>query len=326
MKASQFGDLTAGVAIVLAIFIAVAVQAILSEHMPGAAPPTIASTIGRNVEPPNATDFSAVTGSLGARESLRDDMAAEDIVDKDQARLEPDDVSLPDYSDGPDYPYALIPSKRNLAYLGFYVYSEIPIEKPADIVLDQIKDVPVGTPIEEIRRAADAFGMNFSFMKAVAKIESDFDPKQKTGSYIGLFQLSHYEFDKFGAGDILSARDNAIAAAYKFLAEATMFEWWSHKKPTINDLYLIHQQGWQGAAEHIAHPERIAWRSMCATDEGKEKGEKWCKRAVWGNTLPSIKHIWKSVDNLTSGEFTNMWRQRLNMFYARYSEADAAAK
>jgi hypothetical protein len=40
---------------------------------------------------------------------------------------------------------------------------------------------------------------------------------------------------------------------------------------------------------------------MCATDEGKEKGEKWCKRAIWENTLPEVKHLWKSVDNLTSG-------------------------
>jgi hypothetical protein len=31
------------------------------------------------------------------------------------------------------------------------------------------------------------------FMRAVAKIESDFDPKQRTGSYIGLFQLSKHD-------------------------------------------------------------------------------------------------------------------------------------
>jgi hypothetical protein len=31
--------------------------------------------------------------------------------------------------------------------------------------------------------------LDFSFMTTIAKIESDFDPKQRTGSYIGLFQL-----------------------------------------------------------------------------------------------------------------------------------------
>ena len=91
-------------------------------------------------------------------------------------------------------------------------------------------------------------------MKTVAKIEFDFDPKQRTGSYIGLFQLNHYEFNKYGSGDITNPRDNAVAAAYKFITEGTMFEWDTHKDPTFSDLYLIYQQGWQGAAEHVAHP------------------------------------------------------------------------
>jgi hypothetical protein len=58
---------------------------------------------------------------------------------------------------------------------------------------------------------------------------------------------------------------------------------------------------------------------MCVTDEGREKGEKWCKRAIWGNTLPTIKHIWKSVDNLTSDAFVTMWRRRVDLLYSRYS-------
>ena len=45
--------------------------------------------------------------------------------------------------------------------------------------------------MEEIKRASNAFGVDFNFMKAVAKIESNFNPKQRTGSYIGLFQLSN---------------------------------------------------------------------------------------------------------------------------------------
>ncbi len=204
----------------------------------------------------------------------------------------------------------------------FYVYSESPPEvKPADIALAALEDVPVGTPVEEIGQASQAFGLNFNFMKAVAKIESDFDPKQRTGSYIGLFQLSNFEFAKYGSGDILNPRDNAIAAAFKFATSALMFELTTHKKPTISDLYLIHQQGTQGAEEHVTHPERIAWKSMCATDEGREKGEQWCKRAVWGNTLPEVKQAWKSVDNLTSGAFVRMWENQIDGLYARYSEA-----
>ena len=218
------------------------------------------------------------------------------------------------------------PPKGNFAYLAYYAYSETPPpEKPADTVLNSLRDIPAGTPIEEIRRAADAFGLDFGYMKAVAKIESDFDPKQRTGSYIGLYQLSKYEFNRYGDGDILSARDNAIAAAYKIIVEAELFELRTHKHPTLSDLYLIHQQGIQGAEEHVSHPERIAWQSMCATEEGQQKGEKWCKRAIWQNTLPDIKKVWKSVENLTSAGFVSMWEQRVADLYARYSKtADAA--
>jgi hypothetical protein len=219
------------------------------------------------------------------------------------------------------------PVTQDFRYLIYYVWSELPpAEKPADIVLRSLKDTPVGTPVEEIKHASDAFGLDFNFMKAVARIESGFDPKQHTGSYIGLFQLSKYEFNKFGSGQILDSRDNAIAAAYKFITEGILFEWVTQKKPTLSDLYLIHQQGWEGAAEHISQPDRIAWKSMCATSEGREKGEKWCKRAIWRNTLPAVKHAWKSVDKLTSGAFVGMWRDRVADFYSNYMATAAAER
>jgi hypothetical protein len=217
------------------------------------------------------------------------------------------------------------PVTQDFRYLIYYVWSELPpAEKPAAIVLRSLKDTPVGTPVEEIKRASDAFGLDFNFMKAVAKIESGFDPKQRTGSYIGLFQLSKYEFGKFGSGDILNPRDNAVAAAYKVITEGILFEWVTQRKPTLSDLYLIHQQGWEGAAEHISQPNRIAWKSMCATSEGREKGEKWCRRAIWGNTLPSVKDAWKSVEKLTSEAFVGMWRERVAHFYSKYMATAAA--
>jgi hypothetical protein len=201
----------------------------------------------------------------------------------------------------------------------YHVYSESPPpDKPAKIVLAALSDVPLGTPVQEIERAAEAFGVDANFMKAVAKIESDFNPRERTGSYIGLFQLSKSEFSEYGSGDILNPRDNAMAAAYKFVTEAALFEIITHKKPTFPDLYLIHQQGWEGAAEHVSHPQQIAWKSMCATHEGLAKGERWCKRAIWGNTLPAVKREWKSVDRLTSGAFVAMWRDRIDTLYARY--------
>ena len=92
--------------------------------------------------------------------------------------------------------------EQDLIYLAYYAYSEVPPDqKPADTILATLKDVPAGAPVDEIKHASDALGIDFTFMKTVAKIESDFDPKQRTGSYIGLFQLSNYEFDKYGSGE-----------------------------------------------------------------------------------------------------------------------------
>jgi hypothetical protein len=232
---------------------------------------------------------------------------------------------VPKTRDASDEASSPAPVTQDFRYLTYYVWSELPpTEKPADIVLSSLKDTPVGTPVEEIKRASDAFGLDFNFMKAVARIESGFNPKQRTGSYIGLFQLSEYEFNKFGSGQIRDPRDNAVAAAYKVITEGILFEWVTHKKPTLSDLYLIHQQGWEGAAEHISRPARIAWKSMCATSEGREKGERWCKRAIWRNTLPAIKQTWKSVDRLTSEAFVGMWRARVAEFYSKYMATAAA--
>jgi hypothetical protein len=254
-----------------------------------------------------------------------------------QAEIGGDSIEIKSVDLGHDDVAPPVPTTRNASnpapvtqdfrYLIYYVWSELPpAEKPADIVLRSLKDTPVGTPVEEIKRASDAFGLDSNFMKAVAKIESGFDPKQHTGSYIGLFQLSKYEFKKFGSGQILESRDNAIAAAYKVITEGILFEWVTQKKPTLSDLYLIHQQGWEGAAEHISQPDRIAWKSMCATSEGREKGEKWCKRAIWRNTLPAVKDAWKSVDKLTSGSFVGMWRERVALFYSKYMATAAAER
>jgi hypothetical protein len=250
-----------------------------------------------------------------------------DISENVLTRFEEDFSSFKNSSPAPTsggHSADAVPPKQDFSYLADYVYSEVPPEKkPSDVVLESLKDIPVGSPIEEIERASEAFGLDFTFMKAVARIESGFDPKQHTGSYVGLYQLSNFEFNRYGSGDITDARSNAIAAAYKFVTEAILFEIDTHTSATVYDRYLIHQQGSQGAAEHVSHPERIAWQSMCATMEGIEKGEKWCKRAIWKNTLPSVRDTWKSVDRLTSGAFVEMWQERLDHFYARYAQADA---
>jgi hypothetical protein len=299
----------------------------LREEMMRAAPRP--QTEPAAVPPSQQVALGSMPGAASGPSSIAHADISDDSIGTTSVALGHDDVAQPvpttrDASGDASNP---APVTQDFRYLTYYVWSELPpAEKPAEIVLRSLKDTPVGTPVEEIKRASDAFGLDSNFMKAVAKIESGFDPKQRTGSYIGLFQLSEYEFSKFGSGQIRSPRDNAVAAAYKVITEGILFEWVTHKKPTLSDLYLIHQQGWEGAAEHISRPDRIAWKSMCATSEGREKGDKWCKRAIWRNTLPAVKQAWKSVDKLTSGAFVGMWRDRVAEFYSKYMATAAAER
>src|SRR5262245_55629524 len=120
--------------------------------------------------PPSATP-SATPDTLAEREPVLEQTPEFEVRGKGPARLD---------EPANDHPCPSVVAKQDFSYLGYYAYAEIlPDRKPADTVLETMKGVPVGTPVEEIKRASEAFGLDFVFMRAVAKIESDFDPKQK---------------------------------------------------------------------------------------------------------------------------------------------------
>jgi len=123
----------------------------------------------------------------------------------------------------------------------------------------------------------------------------------------------------------MDARDNARAAAHMFLIQAEQFRWALGHYPDFAERYMVHQQGIQGAIEHYTHPDRMAWQSMCATDEGILKGEQWRKRCIWGNLLPEWKRAFGNVDNIQSGEFIAKWTGRIDHFADRYRVASADA-
>jgi hypothetical protein len=174
----------------------------------------------------------------------------------------------------------------------------------------------------EIEQAAALFDVDVQMMKTFAKIESSYNPKAKTGSYKCLFQLSDWEFGKYWKGDIYDIRDCSIAAARKFATEAEQFEKDVGRKATAAEIYCIHQQGYQGCSFHYDAPQQLAWKNMYLTSEGQEKGEKWARKAIWGNVPSDIKNTIKGgVEALTSGQFIALWTERVNRFMARKVEA-----
>jgi len=177
------------------------------------------------------------------------------------------------------------------------------------------------SPRDEIREAASLYGLDVAMMMSIAKVESNFNPGARTGSYKGLFQLSDYEFNKYGEGSIWDARDNARAAAHMLLVQAEKFRSALGHHPDYAERYMVHQQGIQGAIEHYTHPERVAWQSMCATDEGVLKGEQWCRRCIWRNLSPQWKQKFGSVEKISSGDFVNLWTGRIEQLANRFSVA-----
>ncbi len=78
-------------------------------------------------------------------------------------------------------------------------------------------------PRDEIQEAASLYGLALAMMMSIAKVESDFNPQARTGSYKGLFQLSDYEFKKYGDGSIWDAREAAYAAVFTSTTAATRY-------------------------------------------------------------------------------------------------------
>ena len=159
-------------------------------------------------------------------------------------------------------------------------------------------------------------------MMSIAKVESNFKPGATTGSYKGLFQLSDDEFERYGDGSIWDARDNARAAAHIFIVKAEKFKQALGHDPDYAERYMVHQQGIEGAIEHYTDPKRAAWQSMCATDEGILKGEKWCRKAIWRNLLPKWKRTFKRVEKISSGDFVDLWTERVNQLAKKFSAAE----
>jgi hypothetical protein len=119
----------------------------------------LAAEEGVTEQPPSFFILLAKTATFSQRFSvlLQEEESVVDNATEKDARVEQEDFLFRDRSAGETSP------KLHSSYLGFDPYAELPLDKkPADIVLDSLRNIPVGTPVEEIRRAADAFGLDFT--------------------------------------------------------------------------------------------------------------------------------------------------------------------
>jgi hypothetical protein len=164
-----------------------------------------------------------------------------------------------------------------------------------------------------INDAATQYGIDPSILGRFVQIESGGNPNARSGSYHGLLQLSPSEFQKYGGGDdIYDPGANLRAGAAKIAAEAQQFRDTYGREPTPTDLYLQHQQGVGGYGAHLANPDQPAWQSMYSTKEGRDKGPDWARRAIWGNVPSDVRGQYPGgVENLTSQQFVDLWRNKV---------------
>jgi hypothetical protein len=90
----------------------------------------------------------------------KDRLAIKEVDDEEDQVLSPKIVRLEKYN-LPAGDEVNSPKLDDLSYLADYAYSEVlPDKKPADIVLDALKDIPTGKPIEEIKLEHVPSGLN----------------------------------------------------------------------------------------------------------------------------------------------------------------------
>src|SRR5260221_1618133 len=159
---------------------------------------------------------------------------------------------------------------------------------------------------------ANRVGIDPNWMRRIMAIESGGDPYNRTGSYQGLFQLSSDEFRRNGGqGNIYGPEQNTAAAANRLAREASEFRALYGREPSLTDLYMVHQQGAGGYDAHMSYPDAPAWENMYSTAEGRQKGSHWAKQAIWGNLPDAAKRYYGSVENVSSRDFVNTWRGRV---------------
>jgi hypothetical protein len=164
---------------------------------------------------------------------------------------------------------------------------------------------------EVINSAAAESGVDRDLLMRIARIESSFNPNAVTGSYKGLFQLSEAEFARYGGKNIMDQAENARVGALKLRDEITAFRQSYGRDPTPTEIYLTHQQGAGGLKAHLSNPAAPAWENMLSTGEGRQKGEAWAKAAIWGNVPDNLKAQFGSVENITSAQFVELWRGKV---------------
>lgn len=163
---------------------------------------------------------------------------------------------------------------------------------------DSIQDI--------IDQAARQYGVDPVALKAVAFLESKFDPSAKNprSSAGGLFQQIDSNAKAYGVKNRIDPRQSALGAA-RFMADnkRTLIRVLG-REPNVGELYLAHQQGPGGASKLLRNPNAKAV-DVVGAQAVKLNG---------GNA------------NMSASEFASLWTNKAERAAVRVSNGDYTAQ
>jgi hypothetical protein len=141
------------------------------------------------------------------------------------------------------------------------------------------------------------------------QIESGGDPNAVTGSNRGLGQFGPSEEARYGITDANRGSYDAQAAAVAREAaeHAAVLQRALGRPPTAGELYLTHQQGVAGGPALLtASDNQPAWMAI----RPYYRSDAIAKQAISGN-IPSSHPLYRSdVNQITVGDFRNLWTSK----------------
>jgi hypothetical protein len=161
-------------------------------------------------------------------------------------------------------------------------------------------DIAASTAVDEaIRSTAKSAGMDPAHWKAIAGIESSFDPNVVNQyGYGGLYQMGKKEWATYGEGkNIRDPQANAEAAARLATHNIELFRKAKGRDPNADEIYLMHQQG----------PEFY-------TDPGSIPARHLMTNIPKGSSLAKLGRV------PTLSEFETYWSQRVEQGAAKYAK------
>jgi hypothetical protein len=151
-------------------------------------------------------------------------------------------------------------------------------------------------------------GSNPNYTARVFKLESGGDPYNVTGSNRGLAQFGPEEERKYGINN--SNRHlpevQAAALARETKENTPRLVAALGRQPTDAELYITHQQGAAGGPALLANPTAPAWQAI----RQYYPNENIAKKAITGNIPTGNPLRGVPVDQITAGDFVNMWKQK----------------